>query len=90
MFSYINITYGHQGKGQGKAVGKLAWIHYPKRSCKGPEDKRRLELEIELQKSTNIERLFGIAHGKRQTGLTTQQIKDELRAGWKDDKRSKS
>jgi antitoxin component of MazEF toxin-antitoxin module len=47
------------------------------------------ELEIELQKSTNIETLFGIAHGKRQTGLTTQQIKDELRAGWKDDKRSK-
>jgi hypothetical protein len=47
------------------------------------------ELEIELQKTTNIETLFGIAHGKRQTGLTTQQIKDELRAGWKDDKRSK-
>lgn len=42
------------------------------------------ELEIELQKVTDIEQLFGIAHGKRQTGLTTQRIKDELRAGWHD------
>jgi antitoxin component of MazEF toxin-antitoxin module len=42
------------------------------------------ELEIELQKVTNIEKLFGITHGKRPAGLTTQQIKDELRAGWHD------
>lgn len=47
------------------------------------------ELEVELQKVTNIEKLFGIAHGKRPAGLTTQRIKDELRAGWRDDKRSK-
>jgi antitoxin component of MazEF toxin-antitoxin module len=40
------------------------------------------ELEIELQKVSNIEKLFGIAHGKRPAGLTTQEIKDELRAGW--------
>jgi antitoxin component of MazEF toxin-antitoxin module len=42
------------------------------------------ELEIELQKVTNIEKLFGVAHGKRPAGLTTQQRKDELRAGWHD------
>lgn len=42
------------------------------------------ELEIELQKATDIEKLFGIARGKRQAGVTTQQIKDELRAGWHD------
>lgn len=40
------------------------------------------ELEIELQKVSNIEKLFGIAHGKRPAGLSTQEIKDELRAGW--------
>lgn len=41
------------------------------------------ELEIELKKATDIEKLFGIAHGKRKpAGMTTQQIKDELRAGW--------
>ncbi|AFU57859.1 hypothetical protein Ngar_c09170 [Candidatus Nitrososphaera gargensis Ga9.2] len=42
------------------------------------------ELEIELQKVSNIEKLFGLAHGKRPAGLTTQKIKDELRAGWHD------
>lgn len=42
------------------------------------------ELEIELQKVTDIEKLFGIVRGKRQAGMTTQQIKDELRAGWHD------
>ena len=42
------------------------------------------ELEIEFKKVTDIERLFGIAHGKRRAGFTTQQIKDELRAGWHD------
>ncbi|HEX6067528.1 MAG TPA: AbrB/MazE/SpoVT family DNA-binding domain-containing protein [Nitrososphaera sp.] len=42
------------------------------------------ELEIELQKVADIEKLFGIAHGKRRAGLTTQQIKDELRSGWHD------
>jgi antitoxin component of MazEF toxin-antitoxin module len=42
------------------------------------------ELEIELQKVADIEKLFGMARGKRQAGLTTQQIKDELRAGWHD------
>jgi hypothetical protein len=40
------------------------------------------KLEIELQKVSNIEKLFGIAHGKRPAGLSTQEIKDELRAGW--------
>lgn len=47
------------------------------------------ELEIELQKMTDIERLFGIAHGKRRPGMTTQKIKDGLRGGWHDDKHSK-
>ena len=41
------------------------------------------ELAIELQKVTDIEKLFGIAHGKRLAGMTTQQIKDELKAGWR-------
>jgi antitoxin component of MazEF toxin-antitoxin module len=44
------------------------------------------ELEVELQKVTDIEKLFGIAHGKRRPGLTTQKIKDELRAGWHDER----
>ena len=43
------------------------------------------ELEIELQKLTDIEKLFGIAKGKRPAGMTTQKIKDELRAGWHDE-----
>lgn len=43
------------------------------------------ELEIELQKVSNIEKLFGLAHGKRPASLTTQKIKDELRAGWHDE-----
>ncbi|TLY06844.1 MAG: AbrB/MazE/SpoVT family DNA-binding domain-containing protein [Thaumarchaeota archaeon] len=43
------------------------------------------ELEIELQKLTDIEKLFGIARGKRPAGMKTQQIKDELRAGWHDE-----
>ncbi len=44
------------------------------------------ELEIELQKVSDIEKLFGLAHGKRPAGMTTQQIKDEIRAGWHDEK----
>lgn len=42
------------------------------------------ELEIELQKVSRIEKLFGLAHGKRTPGMTTQKIKDELRSGWND------
>ena len=42
------------------------------------------ELEIEIQKVSNIEKLFGLVHGKRPVGMTTQKIKDELRAGWHD------
>lgn len=42
------------------------------------------ELEIELSKVTDIEKLFGILRSKRPSGLTTQKIKDELRAGWHD------
>lgn len=42
------------------------------------------ELEVELQKVSHIEKLFGLAHGRRPAGLTTQKIKDELRAGWHD------
>lgn len=42
------------------------------------------ELEVELQKVSHIEKLFGLAHGRRPAGLTTRKIKDELRAGWHD------
>ncbi len=40
------------------------------------------ELEIEITKETDIEKMFGALKVRWPAGITTQQIKDELKAGW--------
>ena len=85
MLSYINITImPTKVKVKAKQWGSSLGFIIPNEVVKEQKIREGDELEIELQKLTDIEKLFGIAHGKRPAGLTTQKIKDELRAGWHD------
>jgi antitoxin component of MazEF toxin-antitoxin module len=72
-------------KVKAKQWGSSLGFIIPNEIVKEQRIKEGDELQVEVQKVTDIEKLFGIAHGKRPAGMTAQQIKDELRAGWHDE-----
>jgi len=72
-------------KVKAKRWGSSLGFIIPNEIVKEQRIKEGDELQVEVQKATDIEKLFGIAYGKRPAGMTAQQIKDDLRAGWHDE-----
>jgi antitoxin component of MazEF toxin-antitoxin module len=69
-------------KVKAKQWGSSLGFIIPNEIVKKQKIKEGDELEVEVQKLTDLERLFGKYN--RPRGTTAQQIKDDLRAGWHD------
>jgi antitoxin component of MazEF toxin-antitoxin module len=70
-------------KVKAKQWGSSLGFIIPSEIVKEQRIKEGDELEVEVQKVTDIEKLF--RKYKRPAGMTAQQIKDEIRAGWHDE-----
>ena len=70
-------------KVKAKQWGSSLGFIIPSEIVKEQRIKEGDELEVEVQKMTDLTKLFG--KYKRPADMTAQQIKDELRAGWRDE-----
>ena len=61
----------------GKSLGAII----PKKVVKQAGLKEGEEVEISVRPVSDIKRLFGRYH----TGISTQRIKNDMKAGWQDD-----
>jgi antitoxin component of MazEF toxin-antitoxin module len=69
-------------KVKAKQWGSSLGFIIPNEIVKQQKIKEGDELEVEVQKVTDLDKLFG--KYRMPAGMTAQKIKDELRAGWHD------